>query len=100
LKIKVLKRTPRELKIEVEGEGHTLFNLLEKVLLEDDDVEMAGYNIPHPLTSNLILYVRSKGSKNPVEAINNALIKIIESGRALRKAFEDALQSQLEGGCS
>jgi len=92
LKIKVLKRSNQELKLEVEGEGHTLFNLLEKVLIEDDTVEIAGYNIPHPLTSNLILYIRSKEGRDPEDALKDALTKIIETGRELKKTFEEALQ--------
>jgi len=49
MKVNVLKRTGNELKIEVEGEGHSLLNLLQKTLLEDDSIEMAGYHVPHPL---------------------------------------------------
>jgi len=61
MKVNVLKKTSNELKIEVEGAGHTLCNLLQKELLEEDNVDMAGYDIPHPLASNSVIYVRTKG---------------------------------------
>lgn len=64
VKIKVLKKTGNELKIEVEGAGHGLCNLLQKKLLEDENVDMAGYDVPHPLVSNPIIYVRMKGAAN------------------------------------
>ena len=52
MKINILKKTKNELKIEIEGEGHTFCNLLQDALLEDKSVEMAGYDIPHPLQAN------------------------------------------------
>ena len=52
LQLKVLKKAANELKIEIQGEGHTLCNLLESVLLEDEDIEFAGYDVPHPLVSS------------------------------------------------
>jgi DNA-directed RNA polymerase subunit L len=92
LKINVLKRTENELKIEVEGAGHTLCNLLQKKLLEDEDVDMAGYDIPHPLVSKPIIYVRTKGKVTPEEALRKAIEKLLklsdEFGRELEKAFK------------
>jgi DNA-directed RNA polymerase subunit L len=92
LKINVLKRTENELKIEVEGAGHTLCNLLQKKLLEDEDVDMAGYDIPHPLVSKPIIYVRTKGKVTPEEALRKAIEKLLklsdEFGRELEKALK------------
>jgi len=58
LKVKVLKKEKNELKIEIEGAGHGLCNLLQKRLLEDEQVDVAGYDVPHPLASNPVLYIR------------------------------------------
>jgi len=65
LNIKVLKKTPNELRIEIEGEGHTFCNVLQRALLEDKTVEMAGYDIPHPLVANPVVYVRMKEGRKP-----------------------------------
>ncbi len=83
MKIKVLTRSEKELKIEIEGGTHGICNLLAKRLLEDKTVEFAGYDVPHPLASNPIIYVRMKGTVKP-EA---ALIKAVEKVREANDAF-------------
>jgi len=62
MKVNVLKKTPDELKIEIEGAGHTICNLLQKRILEEEHVDLAGYDIPHPLASNTIIYIRTTGN--------------------------------------
>jgi DNA-directed RNA polymerase subunit L len=92
MKIKILKRTSNELKIEVEGEGHTFCNVLQKALLEDDTIEMAGYDIPHPLVDNPIIYVHTKGNRKPEAAIREAAKKIRSRNKEFRKSFKKALK--------
>jgi len=94
LRLKVLKRTPEELKIEVEGEGHTFCNLLESVILEDENVESAGYDTPHPLISNPIIAIRTKNGKKPEQALREATEKILQRGRELSEAFSKALEER------
>lgn len=91
MKITVLEKTSNELKIEIEGEGHTFCNVLQKNLLEDSSVEMAGYRIPHPLTSNPIVYVRTKGSHKPETALRKAAEKIQQQTEEFQNSFEKAL---------
>jgi DNA-directed RNA polymerase subunit L len=83
LKVKVLKKEANELKIEIEGAGHGLCNLLQKKLLDD---------VPHPLASNPIIYVRMKGSAKP----KDALIKAAEKAREANKAFGKELKKSLK----
>ncbi|MDI6690420.1 MAG: DNA-directed RNA polymerase subunit L [Candidatus Bathyarchaeota archaeon] len=92
MKIKTLKKTSNELKIEVEGMGHTLCNLLQKRLLEDENVDLAGYNIPHPLASNSIIYVRTKGNVESKSALLKAVEKTREMNEKFRKEIEKALK--------
>ena len=80
------------MKIEVEGEGHTLFNMLESVLLEDAKVEFASYNMPHPLISNTVVTVRTSEGKKPEEALKEACEKILQRGKELNEAFTNALE--------
>jgi DNA-directed RNA polymerase subunit L len=93
VKIKVLKKTGNELKIEVEGAEHGLCNLLQKMLLEDKSVDMGGYDIPHPLASSPIIYVRMKGAGKPEEALRKAAEKAREENTAFSNALEKALQA-------
>jgi DNA-directed RNA polymerase subunit L len=92
MKVNILKKTENELKIEVEGASHTICNLLQKRLLEDEDVELAGYDIPHPLTPVPVIYVRTKGKVKPEEA----LLKALEKAREMNEEFGKALQKALK----
>jgi DNA-directed RNA polymerase subunit L len=92
LKIKVLSKSKNELKIELEGTDHTLCNLLQKNLLEDKNVDLAGYDIPHPLASNAVIYVRTKGASKP----ETILIKAANRALKLNKKFRDSLEKSLK----
>ncbi len=97
MKIKVLKKSSSELKIEIEGENHTFCNALQKVLLEDDTIEMAGYDLPHPLTSSPIVYVHTKGNQKPATALKKAAKKLGDRSKEFRKTFEKALKEWQPG---
>ena len=78
LNIKTLERTKDTLRIEIDGEGHSFCNLLQNTLLEDRSVEMAGYDVPHPLTMKSIVYIKFKKESDPRKALERALKKIVE----------------------
>ena len=92
MKIRILRRESNELKIEVEGEGHTFCNMLQKALLEDEAVELAGYDRPHPLMTKSIVYVRTKGRRRPEATLRDAAKKLRKRSRELRKALEEAFK--------
>ncbi|MCK4433870.1 DNA-directed RNA polymerase subunit L [Candidatus Bathyarchaeota archaeon] len=93
MKAKILKRTPNELKLEVNGIDHTFCNLLQKRLSEDENVDLAGYDIPHPLASNSIIYVRTKGTVNPEEALREAVKRTRKINREFSKELKKALKT-------
>lgn len=93
MKVKILKRTPNELKLEVEGIGHTFCNLLQKRLLEDEKVDLAGYDIPHPLASNSIIYVRTKGNVKPEEALRKAVKRTRKMNEVFTKKLKNVLKT-------
>lgn len=92
LKIKILSKSKNEIKIEIEGAGHSICNLLQKKLLEDPNVDLAGYDVPHPLASNAILYVRMNGTSKP----ELALKKAIKNALKLNKEFTNSLEKALK----
>ena len=92
MKVNVLKKTANELKIEIEGAGHGLCNLLQKKLLEDKNVDMAGYDISHPLVSNPVIYVRVKGAAEPKVALKKAAEKARKDNEAFSNELEKALK--------
>ncbi|MCW3976367.1 MAG: DNA-directed RNA polymerase subunit L [Candidatus Bathyarchaeota archaeon] len=97
MNIKVRKKTSEELEVEVEGEGHTFCNVLQRALLEDEAVEMAGYNIAHPLVANPVVYVRMKKKRKPKKkpeiALREATEKIRQQTEQFRKRLEEALKN-------
>ena len=92
MQVKILKKTSNALKIEVEGVGHTICNVLKKRLLEDENVDLAGYDIPHPLASNPVIYVHTKGNVKPEEALQKAVEKAREMSKEFRAKLEKALK--------
>ncbi|HTY75215.1 MAG TPA: DNA-directed RNA polymerase subunit L [Candidatus Nanoarchaeia archaeon] len=92
MKVKVLKQTANELKVEIEGAGHGVCNLLQKKLLEDATVDQAGYDVPHPLAPNQVIYVRMKGNGKPEKALLEAADKACEENKEFSKALDAALK--------
>ena len=93
MKVKVLKKSGNELKIEIEGSSHGLCNLLQKRLLEDDRVDFAGYDVPHPLASSPIIIVRMKGHAKPEVALIAAVAKVRKANDAFGKELDRILKA-------
>jgi DNA-directed RNA polymerase subunit L len=92
MKVKVLKKEENELKIEIEGSSHGLCNLVTKRLLEDKRVDFAGYDLPHPLASSPIIYLRMKGKSKPEDALIEAVSKVREANDAFGKELYRVLK--------
>lgn len=88
MKIETLTETENELKIRIEGEGHTFCQALQESLLEDEAVEYAGYRLQHPLISQPIIYVRvKKGS--PRRALISAAEKVGAKADEFKKLWKE-----------
>jgi DNA-directed RNA polymerase subunit L len=94
MRVSVLKKTSNELRLEVEGAGHTLCSLLQKKLLEEKNTDMAGYDIPHPLASNAIIYLRTRGAVKPEQVVRNALENARELNKEFSKEFARAVREK------
>jgi DNA-directed RNA polymerase subunit L len=93
MKINVIKKSGNELKIEIEGSSHGLCNLLQKRLLEDKEVEIAGYDIPHPLAASPVIYMRMKGDAKAEDALIRAAQKVREQNDAFGKELTKVLKA-------
>jgi DNA-directed RNA polymerase subunit L len=93
MKINVQKKSGNELKIEIVGATHGICNLMAKRLLEDKTVEFAGYDVPHPLASSPIIYVRMKGDAKPEDALLKAIEKIKQTNNTFSEELERALKA-------
>jgi DNA-directed RNA polymerase subunit L len=91
MEVKVLQKAKNELKIEIVGEDHTFCNLLQSVLLQDKNVEIAGYDQPHPLIRSSIVYVRTKRDVSPEKTMLSALANIKDLNKEFNVKFERAV---------
>jgi len=70
MEIKVIEKTDTEAKIEIRGESHGFPNMLKDALLRDDRVEVASYNIDHPLESEPVLHLRTT-DEDPIDILKS-----------------------------
>jgi len=88
MKLKKLEKTKDKLVAEVEGEDHTLLNLIrEKSWLSG--AEQASYAIDHPYLSIPKITIRSK---NPVQTLARATQLVIDDTLAFQREFKKALK--------
>jgi len=77
MELKKIKKTAKELEIEITDENETILNPIAEVLLQYKDVEYATYMADHPNSKKRKLYIRvSKGK--PEELLMKA-VKQLES---------------------
>jgi len=92
MEVKILNKTKNELKIELDGESHTFCNAIQKALLKDGRVDLAGYNISHPLISSPIIYLRTKARSKPEIVLKEAAKDVQKDTKIFRAAFDKALK--------
>ncbi|MHC1597471.1 MAG: DNA-directed RNA polymerase subunit L [Methermicoccaceae archaeon] len=88
----VLKKSDTELKIKLLDETHTLANLLTELLLEDERVDVAYYNVEFPSMSNPVLYISTHG-EDPLRVLVDASNRIAELCDEFTQVFTSAYDS-------
>merc|ERR1712093_771346 len=87
----------------IQGQDHTLGNVLRHQLLQDGKVRFAGYKKPHPLEEKIEIKVQTNGETAPPDAIldscnklNMTLTNLAEQWReeVARKAEEKAAAAE------
>jgi len=84
--LKTIKKTAKELEIEISGETETLLNPIAEVLLEYDDVDYASYMSDHPESKKRRLYIRVKKGK-PEEILKKAVKQLEDEIKTFSKNF-------------
>jgi DNA-directed RNA polymerase subunit L len=87
--LKILKKSEDEIRIEFEGESHTLLNLLRTELLADKRVKLATYDTKFPIMDNPIFRLKTDGS-DPVAVIREASARIAGQAQEFSGKFADA----------
>jgi DNA-directed RNA polymerase subunit L len=73
VKVNIVKQEGSYMEMEFSGEGHTLLNLLQESLLEEKNVEMAGYSKPHPLMDRSKLFIRLRKGEQHLDIVKRAV---------------------------
>lgn len=93
MELKTLKKTSKELELEVIGETETLLNPITEILLENDDVDYASYMADHPEQKKRRLYIRVKKGK-PEEVLKKAVKKLEDEIKSFSKNFTTKSKSK------
>ncbi len=93
MEIEIIKQEPGYIKFNGKfTDPHTLPNLVYSELLEDEDVDFAGYWRDKSFYESYIFQVRMKKEEmDPVDAINRALDRINE----ISETFIDVVKSKI-----
>jgi len=88
MKLEVIKNEKSELEFIVEGERHTVPNLLREKLSQSGDVEFVAYRLDHPLDQKAVFILKTKGNaKTVLESTIKDIQKDIDE---FKKSFEKA----------
>jgi len=87
MKINVLENKANKLTFEIEGVGHTFCNALKEELRENDKVNLATYNINHPLQGKPKFFLETEKSEKPKDALQKAVKGIKKKNAEFVKAF-------------
>lgn len=89
-KIKILERKEKEVRIEIEGEDHSLLVPLTSKLLDNEKVDIVTYNIKYTLKSNPVLYVKMKEG-DPLEAVIAAVSSLASEFEEFERKYKAAI---------
>ena len=93
MELKTIKKTTKELELELIGENETILNPIVEVLLENKDVDYASYFTDHPESNKRRLYLRvKKGS--PEDHLKKAVKYLEEEVKDFSKIFESKSKSK------
>lgn len=84
MEVQVLRNEKELIEFKLKGEDNAFSNLLLHQLLEDSDVDIAQYDVPHPDVDFPTFYVKvKKGSA--ASAVERALAEIKDQAESLVK---------------
>jgi DNA-directed RNA polymerase subunit L len=93
MEVKTIKKTTKEIELEITGENETLLNPITEVLLAFDEVDFASYMTEHPESNKRKLYLRVKNGK-PEEILKKAVKQLEEEIKTFSKNFEAKTKSK------
>ena len=89
--IEIIEDKTLELTFRINDESHGVCNALRHLLMQDEDVEYAVYNIDHPLTGKPEMTIKTKRGKRPRNALKKAAEELQKESSELKKLIDEAL---------
>ena len=93
MELKTIKKTTKELEIEVTGENETILNPIVEALLENEDIDYATYFTDHPESNKRRLYIRVKKGA-PEDFLKKAVKSLEAEIKEFSKTFESKSKSK------
>jgi DNA-directed RNA polymerase subunit L len=93
MKLEKIKKTSKELELEITGENETMLNPITEKLLENDDVDYASYIADHPESNKRRLYIRVKKGE-PIDLLKKALKEVEAELKDFEKNFSGEKSSK------
>jgi len=93
MELKTIKKTTKELELEITDENETILNPIIEVLLQDKDIEYASYITDHPESKTRRLYIRVKKGK-PGDILLKAVEQLEDEVKTFNKNFQDKSKSK------
>mgnify|MGYP006270333047 len=86
MEINVIEDNENKFVFELKGAGHTFCNALKDELTQDENVDVATYNINHPLVAEPKIYLHmKKGSAR--KALTEATERLQKKNEEFQNAF-------------
>jgi len=92
MELNIINKTNNELEVEFRGESHTLLNLLKDLLIKDDRVEVAFYDMKHVSISEPILYIKTDGT-DPILILKETAAIIVTQCDEFIEVFSKAVNA-------
>jgi len=93
MEIKTLKKSAKELEIEMTGETETILNPIVEVLINFKEVDYASYMADHPESKQRRLYLRVNTGK-PIDILKKAVKYLEDEIKSFNKDFETKAKSK------
>lgn len=93
MELKTIKKTAKELEIEITDENETILNPITEVLLQNNDVEYASYMSDHPESNKRRLFLRVKKGK-PEEVLLKAVKQLENEVKNFTKTIQDKTKNK------
>jgi len=93
MELKKIKKTTKELELEITDENETILNPITEILLQNKDVDYAAYMTDHPESNKRRLYIRVKNG-TPDDALKKAVKYLENEVKTFSKNFEGKSKSK------